>query len=86
MSLTQHLSAVCDLMIAWEAELQGRLGYLPPRFQECCRAHLDAYLSTIDEELAAERSRVRLARERLQLVGAVPRLRIAATQCVTEKA
>lgn len=86
MSLAQHLRAVCDLVVAWEAELQGRLGYLPARFQECCRAHLDAYLLTIDEELAEERERVRAARARLRVVSAAPNLPTVVAQCVTEKA
>ena len=84
MSLAQHLSALCDLTVAWEAELHDRLGYLPLHFQTCCRSHLDAYLRTIEEELLAELERVRLARVRMRVVSPTPRP-LDVTRCATEK-
>lgn len=83
MSLAQHLGALCDLTVAWEAELHERLGYLPLRFQTCCRSHLDAYLRTIEEELLAELERVRAARGRLRVISPTPQS-VAAARCATE--
>ena len=66
MSLDSHLKALFDSLIAWEAEIQERLGYVPKDYQACRCKYITEYLNELEKELKEELESVKQSRCRLK--------------------
>ncbi len=51
MALVAHCEALQRLLLAWEANVQERLGYIPESLCSTSRAHVESHLQALEEEL-----------------------------------
>ena len=66
MSLGCHLEALFNLLIAWEADIQERLGYIPKDFQSCRYRYITNYLTAIENELDKDMQSIKKSRAKLK--------------------
>ena len=66
MSLDSHLQSLFDILTAWEAEIQERLGHIPKDYQVCRCKYLTDYLNEIENELKKDFESVKNSRIKLK--------------------